>query len=104
VVRAKGERAGRTQPSQDKPEVLAASALPATQEAEGASPVSGAAIIFVGLFTLGLLMVGASALPPGRVPWAAVGEPLFLHRADLAAFGIGAIALALLCLNIAVLL
>jgi hypothetical protein len=55
------------------------------------------------LFGFGLLMVvGAVGVSPGRVPWP-VAEPLSAHRGDLVAVGIGAIALALLWLNITVL-
>ena len=64
----------------------------------------GAVLVLAALFAVGLLLLGASAVPPQRVPWSAVAEPLFLHRADLMALGIGAIALAFLCLNLAVLL
>ena len=67
-------------------------------EADSERP--GAVLIFVPLFVLGFLLVGASAIPPGRVPWPAVAEPLYLHRFDLAAIGIGTVAIALLCLNI----
>ncbi|HEV2713189.1 MAG TPA: hypothetical protein VGU26_08840 [Gaiellaceae bacterium] len=49
-------------------------------------------------------MLGASAVPPSRVPWPVVAEPLFFHRFDLALLGIGTIAIGLFCLNIAVLL
>jgi hypothetical protein len=104
VVRVKGKRAARKQPSRNEEDVLAASAVPATGEPDPASGVSGAFLVFSALFTVGLLLLGVSAVPPQRVPWAAVAEPLFLHRSDLMAFGIGAVALAFLCLNIAVLL
>lgn len=54
---------------------------------------------FVGL---GLLLLGASALSARRIPWPAVARPLEAHRVELAAVGVGAIALALLWLNFAV--
>jgi hypothetical protein len=47
-------------------------------------------------------MLGASAVPPRRVPWPVLAGPLFVHRWNLAAFGLGTIMLSLLCLNIAV--
>jgi hypothetical protein len=49
-------------------------------------------------------MLGLSAVPPRRIPWPVLAGPLFVHRGDLVAIGIGTVALALLCLNIAVLL
>jgi hypothetical protein len=69
------------------------------------TPVSGGVIVFVTLFALGgLLLVGASAVPPLRIPWPAISEPLSVHRSNLAAIGTGTIAIAVICLNIAVLL
>jgi hypothetical protein len=50
----------------------------------------------------GLLLIGASAVPPARVPWPVLARPLFIHRSNLAAIGMGTIAVALICLNIAV--
>ena len=61
-------------------------------------------LAFVPLLVLGLLLVGLTAVPPTRIPWPAIAEPLYLHRPNLAAIGFGAIALALLVLNAAVLL
>jgi hypothetical protein len=76
----------------------AASPVPQRSEPEAAP------LIVVPLFMLGLLLLGASAVPPRRVRWTAIAHPLNLHRSDLAAIGLGTIALALLWLNIAVLL
>ena len=79
--------------------VLAAAAVQAEPDSRTwLAPV----VVFAVLFALGFLMVGASAVPPHRIRWAAVAEPLLLHRSDLMALGIGAIALALVCLNLAV--
>jgi len=61
-------------------------------------------LVFIPLLALGLLLLATSKVSPERVPWPAISEPLYLHRANLAAIGIGAIALAVLCLNIVVLL
>lgn len=61
-------------------------------------------VLIAALSALGVLMLGASAVPPARVPWPVVAAPLFVHRWNLAAFGIGTVMLALLFLNIAVLL
>lgn len=81
-------------------------AAPAAMVSEAAtdSPVSGAFVVLIPLFALGLLLLAASAFSPAIVAWQAITEPLYRHRADLAAIGIGTIALALLCLNIAILL
>jgi hypothetical protein len=50
----------------------------------------------------GLLLIGISVVPPARVPWPVVARPLYEHRSNLALIGIGTIAIALICLNIAV--
>jgi hypothetical protein len=71
---------------------------------DGALISGGGLALVLLLFTLGLLMVSASAVPPARVPWPAVAESLYLHRSDLTAVGIGTVILALLYLNVAVLL
>jgi hypothetical protein len=54
------------------------------------------------LVGLGLLLIGASVVSTRRVPWPALAEPLYAHRVDLAVIGVGAIAVALLCLNVTV--
>jgi hypothetical protein len=65
--------------------------------------VSDRLFLFVTLSVLGgLLLIAASAVPPARVPWPVVARPLFDHRANLAAIGMGTIAVALICLNLAV--
>jgi hypothetical protein len=46
-----------------------------------------------------LLLLGASVVSVRRVPWPALAEPVYARRSDLAAIGLGAIALALLLLN-----
>ena len=86
-------------------------AAPLTQTAavaavgsEDDSPIGGPMLAFVPLFLLGLLLIGLTAVPPARIPWPAIAEPLYLHRPNLAAIGFGAIALAFLALNAAVLL
>jgi hypothetical protein len=69
------------------------------------TPVSGGVIVFVTLFALGgLLLAGASAVPPSRIPWLAISEPLSVHRSNLATIGTGTIVIALIGLNIALLL
>jgi hypothetical protein len=55
-------------------------------------------VVGVGL----LLLLGASAASFLRVPLPALAEPLYARRSDLAAIGFGAIALALLLLNLTV--
>ena len=102
-MRAKRKPVIATQPVAEDDRALTASALAASPQPEPAAPVSSVAVLFVALFALGFAMVGASAVPPRRIPWAAVAEPLFVHRSNLMALGIGAIALAFLCLNVAVL-
>jgi hypothetical protein len=47
-----------------------------------------------------LLLLGAAALTPRRVPVPRIATPLYEHRSDLVMAGVGAIALALLWLNI----
>ena len=50
-----------------------------------------------------VLLLGASVATRRLVPWPEVAEPLYARRHDLATAGFGAIALALLGLNAAVL-
>lgn len=61
-------------------------------------------LAFASIVAFGLLFLAVSAVPPRRIPWPTVAAPLFLHRSNIAVIGIGAIAIALVCLNIAVLL
>lgn len=68
------------------------------------SPSNAVAVVLplVGL-SLGLLLLfGASVVSVQRLPWPALAEPLYARRLDLAAIGVGAIALALLWLNVTV--
>jgi hypothetical protein len=65
---------------------------------------SPAFALVVPLLLLGALLLGASAVSVRRIPWPAVAVPLAVHRFDVAAAGVGAIALALLVLNITVFL
>jgi hypothetical protein len=56
------------------------------------------------LLGLGLfLLLGASVASARWVPWPEVAEPLYAHRQNIALAGCGAIAIALLWLNAAVL-
>jgi hypothetical protein len=78
-------------------------AAPTPKLGESGTPAGAIVLVVLPLFALGLLLLSASAVPPRRIPWVVVAESLSLHRSDLAAAGVAAIALALLCLNIAVL-
>jgi hypothetical protein len=73
-------------------------------DSEDDSAIGGPLLAFVPLLLIGLLLVGLTAVPPTRIPWPVISQPLYLHRPNLAAIGFGAIALALLVLNAAVLL
>jgi hypothetical protein len=68
-------------------------------------PLSAAALpVAVPLVGLGLiLLLAASLVSARRLPWPAVADRVYARRLDLAAFGFGAIALALLWLNVTVL-
>jgi len=100
--------AKRPKPAQTHAQKTTAPANPVPNGAP-ANPVpngataSGVFVVVLMLFALGLLFVSASAVPPGRVPWPAVSESLYLHRSDLTVLGIGTMALGLVCLNFAVL-
>jgi hypothetical protein len=60
---------------------------------------SSALPVVVPLIGLGLLLLaGASALSARRIPLPARAEALYARRVDLAAFGFGAIAIALVLL------
>lgn len=107
MARLKAKRVPKT--SRSKPvDALTGTALPAVSAtrltAEPQPAGSGVVFVFAALCALGLLMLGVSAVPPRRVPWPVLAGPLFVHRGNLVAIGIGTITLALLCLNIAVLL
>ena len=101
---ASRERSQFAADAQTQGAALSGAATPSPELAQTGSAVSGVLLAFVPLFALGLLLLGASTISPSRVPWPVIAEPLYLHRANLAAIGIGTLALALLCLNIAVLL
>ena len=68
-------------------------------------PLSAVALpVAVPLVGVGLmLLLGASLVSARRVPWPAVADRVYTRRRDLAAVGFGAIALALLWLNVTVL-
>jgi hypothetical protein len=74
------------------------------QPATTGNSASGTLPVFFALFALGLLLLSATAVPPTRIPWVVVAESLYSHRSDLAVTGIGAIALALIVLNVGFLL
>jgi hypothetical protein len=62
-------------------------------------------LLCLGIVLLGIvLLLGAWVASARREPWPEFAEPLHAHRRDLATVGIGAIAVAFLCLNAAVLL
>lgn len=83
---------------------LAQAAAVAPVGSDEDSLIGGPMLTFVPLLVFGLLLIGLTAVPPTRIPWPAIAEPLYLHRPNLAAIGFGAIALAFLVLNAAVLL
>jgi hypothetical protein len=86
-------------------EAFGPTAAPTPRFSKTETPVSSGLIVFLTLFALGgLLLLGASAVPPSRIPWQVISEPLYVHRSNLAAIGLGTIAIALACLNFAVLL
>lgn len=65
--------------------------------------LSSAAPVVLPLFVLGLLLLlGASVVSVRRLPRPALAESLYARRLDVAAIGVGAIALALLWLNVTV--
>jgi hypothetical protein len=107
VARVKAKRVPGTSRSKTV-DALAGTALPAVSAtrltAEPQPTGSGVVFAFAALCALGLLMLGVSAVPPRRIPWPVLAGPLFVHHGNLVAIGVGTIALAFLCLNIAVLL
>lgn len=77
-------------------------AAPFVARSEPSLPISIPAIL--PLLGLGvLLLLGASVASARWVPWPELAEPLYARRHDLATAGCGAIAIALLWLNAAVL-
>ena len=103
AVRVKKARADLKQSTDNEQEILGATP-PAAQITDTGTALSGVAVVFGALLILGALLVGASAVSPRRVPWPVVADPLVAHRSDLAALGIGVIAIALLYVNAAILL
>jgi hypothetical protein len=85
------------------PEREAADLIALPAPASGRAQLSKALPVVGPLAGFGLLLVvlGTSAFAR-RSLWPPVAEPLQTHRFDVAAVGIGAIALALLWLNITV--
>ena len=95
---------GNTQAAPAEPALdLARTPLPVLSQSQ---PSTDTAIpIVLLLLSLGIvLLLGASVASSRRVPWPELAEPLYAHRRDLATFGAGAIALAFLWLNAAILL
>jgi ABC-type antimicrobial peptide transport system permease subunit len=90
-------------PARETPDLNPASAaVPVRRD----PPLSSALPVVVPLVGLGLvLLLAASDVSARRVPWPALAERLYANRLDLAAVGFGviAIALALLWLNVTVL-
>jgi hypothetical protein len=77
------------------------SAAPTPAFSESDTPAQGGLFYFVMLFVVGaLLLIGVSVVPPARVPWPVVAGPLYEHRSNLAAIGIGTMGIALICLSV----
>jgi hypothetical protein len=86
------------------PRDLNAAPAPTLAFARSETPLSRAVPIVLPLLALGLLLLfGAFAVSTRRVPWPELAEPLYAHRVDLVVIGVGAIAVALVCLNVTVL-
>jgi hypothetical protein len=101
--KAQVRKAIRSAPAAPVRETLGANAYPAPAFTRRDPSLSRALPVFVPLIGLGLLLLaGASALSARRIPLPARAKPLYARRVDLAAFGFGAIALALLWLNLTV--
>lgn len=89
-------------PAARAPDLELASATPFIARPEPSIPIAIPAIL--PLLGLGLfLLLGASVASARWVPWPEVAEPLYARRHDIAVAGCGAIVLALLVLNAAVL-
>ncbi|HEV3480552.1 MAG TPA: hypothetical protein VG144_14035 [Gaiellaceae bacterium] len=107
---ARSKKPARAAVAKRAPARVKVKAAPAVAQTAAPTPapsseaaVSERLFLFVTFAVLtGLLLIGASAVPPARVPWPAIARPLFVHRSNLAAIGMGTIAIALVCLNIAV--
>jgi hypothetical protein len=101
---AKAARRERAPADIEAAQTFSPTAAPTPGLSEPDSPAPDWLFYFVMLFVLGgLLLIGVSVVPPARVPWPVVARPLYEHRSNLAAIGIGTIAIVLICLNIAVL-
>lgn len=94
----------RDAPAVPAPETLELDAAPTPVLPGSESPPSSALALVLPLVGVGLLLIGASAVSAHRVPWPAVAGLLAAHRIDLVTAGVGAIALALLSLNVTVFL
>jgi hypothetical protein len=81
------------------------SVSPSVALTRAGAPVAGSLPVIVPLLGFGLLLLlGAAALTSRRAPVPRIAAPLYQHRSDLVLVGAGAIAVALLWLNIAALL
>jgi hypothetical protein len=92
----------RTSPTARTRATVGLNAAPILVSAESEPALSSAVLLVLPLVGVGLLLIGASVVSTRRVPWPALAEPLYAHRLDLAVIGVGAIAVALLCLNVTV--
>ena len=86
---------------------LALTSMPVLSKSQGSTgPAIPNALLLIclGIVLLGIvLLLGASVASARGGAWPEFAEPLQAHHRDLATVGIGAIALAFLCLNAAVL-
>jgi periplasmic protein TonB len=96
----KPSRSPSTVPPGPRAFELASAPTPVLPQTE--APASTALALVLPLLGLGALLLGASAVSPRHVPWPGLAAPLHAHRVDLATLGVGAIALALLWLNVTV--
>ena len=111
VRRRKAAVPNRSKPAASDPALdlaltsVAASALPKSQGSTKPAIPHVLLLLCLGIVLLGIvLLLGASLASARRGPLPEFAEPLHAHRRDLATAGLGAIALAFLCLNAAVLL
>lgn len=104
VRRRKPARPKRSTPVDPPPQTLELDTAPASFFAPSETAPSIAIPAILPLLALGVfLLLGASVASTRRVPWPVLEEPLYAHRHHIATVGCGAIALALLWLNAAVL-
>lgn len=103
VVPSRSTPAASVEPALD----LALTSAPVLSKSQGvAKPAIPKVLLLMclGIVLLGIvLLLGAWVASARRDPWPDFAEPLHAHRRDLATVGIGAIAVAFLCLNAAVL-